>query len=68
MVGLYQNSFCGLSKRYPLENDNNRIAIKYALENIFNGKYSYLKSFIFRINIITCEEVQKSSKKTCRKN
>ncbi len=52
MVGLNQNSFFGLSKCYSLGNDFNGILIKFALENIFNGKYAYLGLFISRINVV----------------
>ncbi len=49
-------------------NDYNGMDIKFALENIFHGKYEYLYPFIFRINVSIALKAIKSSKKTYRKN
>ncbi len=68
MVGLYQNAFYGSSKCFSIGNDFNGIVIKFTLKNIFNTKYAYLVSFIYRINVITARKAIQSSKMTCRKN
>ncbi len=52
MVGLEQNLFFHSSQCYSLGNGFNRMAIKFALENIFIEKYVYLKAFILRIIIV----------------